>query len=287
MGVGRKLAESVQYFVSFAGSLGYAFYSSWKVSLAVLSICPFLVCSVYFLLKMNQTQTAHANATYAKAGSIVQTAISAIRTILSLNAVENVVDQYKEATQEACDGAVGQVWLVGLAYGAQFASFMLSYVVVTLFGTWLLYDNVEESGCDPSGTVFGNERCDPAGVEVYGALLGVSFGAAVLPQIAVSIEKFIGAREACFPALKVIRRSKEPQTDVDDTIDSLAHFRRGDSALPPYVIDSSSTSGGKPAVVMGDILFSNVQFSYPTRRETKFIEDFSLHIPAGKTVRHN
>ena len=191
-GVGRKLAESVQYFVTFAGAVGYAFYASWKVSLAVLGISPFLFVSVYFLLKMNQSQTARSNATYAHAGSIVNTAISSIRTILSLNAVERTIDEYKQATKEAHDGAVGQVWLVGLAYGSQFSSFMLSYVVVTLFGTWLLYDNVTESGCDPSGTVDTNERCDPAGVDVYGALMGISFGAAVLPQISVSFEKFMG-----------------------------------------------------------------------------------------------
>lgn len=199
-GVGRKLAEAIQYFVTFTGSLVFAFYSSWKVSLAVLAISPFLVLSVYFLLKMNQSQTARANATYARAGSIVNTAISAIRTILSLNAAERTIDEYKQATKEAHDGAVGQVWLVGLAYGSQFSSFMLSYVVVTLFGTWLLYDNVQDSGCDPSGTVEGNKSCDPSGVDVFGALMGVSFGAAVLPQISVSVEKFMG-KCTCFAFL--------------------------------------------------------------------------------------
>lgn len=184
--------EALQYFVTVGGSTGYAFYASWRVSLAVLAISPFLISSVYFLIKMNQSQTARSNATYARAGSIVNTAISSIRTILSLNAVQRTIDEYKDATKEAHDGAVGQVWLVGLAYGSQWSSFMLSYVVVTLFGTWLLYDSVVDSGCDPSGTVDTNERCDPAGVDVFGALMGISFGAAVLPQINVSLEKFTG-----------------------------------------------------------------------------------------------
>eukprot|EP00977_Amphora_coffeiformis_P013222 scaffold3408_cov129-Amphora_coffeaeformis.AAC.17 len=286
-GVGRKLAESVQYFINFVGATTYAFYASWKVSLAVLAISPILMCSVSFLLKMNQTQTARANATYARAGSIVTTAISSIRTILSLNAVDRTIEEYKEATTEAHDGAVGQVWLVGLAHGSQFASFMLSYVVVTLFGTWLLYDSVVDSGCDPSGTVEDNERCDPSGVDVFGALMGISFGAAILPQISVSMEKFNEAREACFPALKVIHRAKVTAGKKDgtsDQTDSLQLFHRGELELPPYVIDSSCDAGMKPSAVSGEIVFNDVSFAYPTRKEIPVFKGFSLTIPAGKTV---
>lgn len=315
-GVGRKLAESIQYFVTFAGSIIYAFYSSWQVSLAVLGITPFLSISVYFLLRMNQSQTARSNATYARAGSIVHTAITSLRTILSLNAVERIIDEYKQATKEAHDGAVSQVWLVGLAYGSQFSSFMLSYVVVTLFGTWLLYDNVLNTGCDPSGTVDGNERCDPAGVDVFGALMGVSFGAAVLPQISVSIEKFMGkcsieiagkmtrrdngclkfnlfilftgAREACYPALQVINRRRETTDAFKESVqddEALTGYHRGDSKLPPYIIDSSSPEGKKPSSVSGEISFHDVRFAYPTRKEVSVFDGLNLVIPAGKTVR--
>lgn len=295
-----------------SGSLVFAFYSSWQVSLAVLGITPFLVLSVSFLLKMNQSQIARSNATYARAGSIVSTAVSSIRTILSLNAAERTIDEYKAATKEAHDGAVEQVWLLGLAYGSQFASFMLSYVVVTLFGTWLLYDNVIDSGCDPSGTIDGNDRCDPSGVDVFGALMGVSFGAAVLPQISVSIEKFMGkfakppcllkstscqadlsldnffatgAREACYPALKVINRQKV--MDEDKTQNAPTTFRRGESELPPYVIDSSSNEGKTPETVSGEISFDNVSFAYPTRKENPVSQGFSLKIASGKTVSQN
>jgi ATP-binding cassette subfamily B (MDR/TAP) protein 1 len=191
-GVGRKLAESVQYLITFSGAMGYAFYSSWRVSLVVLTTTPFLFASVYFLLKMNNSQSARANATYARAGSIVNTAISSLRTILSLNAVERTISEYNAATREAHDGAVSQLWLLGIAYGSQFASFMLAYMAVTLYGTWLLYEEVTDNGCDPSGTVEGNSRCEPSGVDVFGALMGVSFAAAVLPQVSVSVEKFMG-----------------------------------------------------------------------------------------------
>jgi ATP-binding cassette subfamily B (MDR/TAP) protein 1 len=191
-GVGRKLAESVQFFTTFCGAMVYAFYADWRTSLAVLAVSPFMILSVLFLLKMNTSQTARANATYAKAGSIVSIAVSSIRTVLALNAVEKVIDLYQSATTEAYEGAVSEVWLVGLANGSNMASFLLSYVVVTLLGSYLLYDNVRDTGCDPSGTVDGVPTCDPAGVDVFGSLLAITFAAGVLPQVSVCVEAFIG-----------------------------------------------------------------------------------------------
>jgi ATP-binding cassette subfamily B (MDR/TAP) protein 1 len=164
-GVGRKLAEAVQFFVTFCGGIGYAFWSSWRVSLAVLAIAPFITVTAIFLVKVNTSVTSRANASYAKAGSIVSTSVSSIRTILALNAVDIMIGRFKEATKEAYDGAVSHVHWLGLATGSNLAAMLLSYLVVTLFGSFLLYDEVMENGCDPSGTVEDNDRCDPAGGE--------------------------------------------------------------------------------------------------------------------------
>ena len=80
-----------------------------------------------FMVKMNTTQTARANKTYAHAGSIVTTALGSLRTILSLNAVDRTIHQYQEATKEAYDGAVSQFWLVGLANGLVMCSYLIRY----------------------------------------------------------------------------------------------------------------------------------------------------------------
>ena len=37
-GVGAKLAQALQFLVTFLGGIGYAFYASWQISLAVLAI---------------------------------------------------------------------------------------------------------------------------------------------------------------------------------------------------------------------------------------------------------
>lgn len=94
-----------------------------------------------------------------------------------------------------------------MANGSNMAAMLLTYVV-TLFGSWLLYDQVMDNGCATSCTVDESERCDPAGVDGFSALFGVSFGAAVVPQTSTPIESIMEDRVACYPTFAVIQRRK-------------------------------------------------------------------------------
>ncbi|KAH6659132.1 ABC transporter [Truncatella angustata] len=50
------------------------------------------------------------------------------------------------------------------------------------------------------------------------------------------------------------------------------------------VIDPLDTSGERPAEIVGSLDFSHIRFSYPTRPKVTVLDDFSLHIPAGKVT---
>lgn len=238
------------------------------------------------LVKINTTQTARSNATYAEAGSIVYSTVSSIRTILSLNAIPVMVEKFAAATQKAFEGAAGLAYLMGLANGGLMGSFLLSYIGITLYGSYLLYGAVRGSGCDPSGTVPDAMYCDPKGVDVFGALMGITFAAAVLPQVSVSVEAITGARAACHSALQTMKRQvgdEDPEPDAGDE-ESPKQAGRTHLPLPKYVIDSSSDEGLKPSSVDGELIFDNVTFAYPTRPETDVFTGFNLKVEAGKTV---
>ncbi len=57
-------------------------------------------------------------------------------------------------------------------------SFICLYAVLALYGTALLYREIADNGCDPSGGVIGNETCESNGPGVFGAMLGVAFAGA-------------------------------------------------------------------------------------------------------------
>ena len=304
-GVGNKLGLFIQFTVTFLGSVFYAFWSSWQTSLVVLVTVPFMAMSGSFLVKLTTTQSQRANAAYATAGSIVYTTVTHMRTILSLNGAPTMIQRFEAGTTKAYNEAVEQVKWLGVANGSLMSSFFLSSVAVPLYGGYLLYDQVRESGCDPSGAVPGVETCDPAGVDILGANFGIFFAASVLPQISTTLEAFTAARAACFLALQVMNRKLDDDNDDADgrattTADKPATAKTEEAApirrqagnvlstnlaaMPKYAIDSLSPAGKKIEQVKGEIEFQNVSFAYPTRRETNVFESFSLKMEAGKTI---
>jgi len=298
-GVGRKLGEGLQFTVTLIGGLVYAFYSSWQNSLLILALLPVIAASTLFMLKANTSQTSNATKSYAEAGAIAYSTVSSIRTVLSLNACEIMLDKFRAATEKAYRQASSYVMYVGLGNGLMMGSFLLSYVLLTLFGSFLLYDQIKKDGCDPSGAIDGNDTCSPSARDVFGSLMGVMFAAAGLPQISVAFEGLSNAKAACFPAMVAIKRSTENSGNIDgakagaDSFDDEHkeegkmkedYLKRPEIPLPPYVIDSSSPDGLQPSTTEGKIEFKNVNFSYPTRSETTIFQDFSLEIEAGKTV---
>mmetsp|Transcript_3600 Transcript_3600/g.7957 ORF Transcript_3600/g.7957 Transcript_3600/m.7957 type:complete len:1436 (+) Transcript_3600:181-4488(+) len=235
-GVGRKMGEGFQFFITMIGGFAYGFYSSWKVSLVILTTLPFMSISALFLMRMVASQSSAASEGYEKAGEIAYAAVSAIRTILSLNAVGVTIDKYKGATKEACDTATKREWALGLANGAVMGSMLLGYIAITLFGMWVLYDAVMNTGCDPSNAVPYNEPCPTTGMDVLGSLMGISFAAMGLPQISGAAESMVSARGAAYPVFVLKRRC---DGDYNDDFD-------------PNVLLDDSTVGGTAKKVFSE-----------------------------------
>jgi len=191
-GLGRKCGEGVQFLVTGVGGLAYAFYSSWQVALVILAAVPFVSIAAILLLKLNQTKGARAGKTYKTAGGIAYQAVSSVKTVYSLTAVKEMVNQYKDATAEAFASSMSLVLKLGLANGkfilqlngffsiknlilyfvlsfyagTMLGSFLFLYCILTLYGTFLLYNDTRSSGCDPSGAVPNQTACVNSGADV-------------------------------------------------------------------------------------------------------------------------
>jgi len=288
-GTGRKLAEGVQFTATVLGGFIYAFYASWRISLVILAAVPVMLAASIFMMSMTTKQTERKNKNYEETGGIVYNTIGAIRTVFSLNAADKMIVDFKAATQKAQDSAISFTYWIGFGNGAMMGSFIVSYVALTLYGSFLLYRQVRGEGCDPSNVVATNVTCDVVGTDVFGALMGVSFGAMGLAQIAGAAEAFTGARAACYPAILAINRKLgadyEENVPVEDPESADADVaQKKDIPLPKYLIDSSSDLGKKPNSVDGDLVFHDVSFAYPTRPDSLVFDNMSLRVKAGQTV---
>ena len=120
-----------------------------------------------------------------------------------------------------------------------------------------------------------------------GALLGITLGAAGIPQVSLAIEAFSNARMACSPTINVMGRKLEK--DMDDTTRTKASSKSVSCStlatnLPKYEIDSSCTDGRYASSLTGEICFNDVSFSYPSRPESLVFDNFALKLNPGQTV---
>ena len=182
-------------------------------------------------------------------------------------------------------------------------SFLLLYCILTLFGTFLLYRDIEDTGCDPSGGVPNNETCSNAGPDVFGAMLGVAFAAQGISQFGNFSEAFTQARVAAYDALLAIHRKpgtpeekiyvKQGEADIGTT----SHSKKSGAAsaledggkiikaiIPKYEIDSTSEGGLKPKDIRGHVAFKEVRFTYPTRPNERILNGLSTTIDPGQCV---
>ena len=182
------------------------------------------------------------------------------------------------------------------------AAFLMLYAILTLYGTNLLYRDVEETGCDPSDGVVGNKTCDNAGPDLFGAMLGVAFAAQGISQFGNFGEAFTQARVAVYEALKAINRQPGAPEEIlyktEDDKDMLGSTNRSSRSrekdaekgeemvvraiLPKYVIDSTSKVGKKLKEIHGNISIQNVHFAYPTRPYESVLKGLSVDIQAGQ-----
>lgn len=295
-GTGRKLGEGIQFTTTFVGGIAFAFYSSWKVAFVILGILPLVSLAGFAVMTINQTKGARASAAYSIAGGTAYATVSSIKTVLSLNAVLEMISQYKDATMEAFKQSVAPLVKQGFAFGSMLSSFICLYGVLTLFGSFLIYQDVASNGCDPSDSGYGT-GCANSGPDVFGAMLGVAFAAQGVSQVGNFIETFTACRVAVYPAMQAMRRKigapsemiyteKEGRDEkgVKSTSSDPESGSRLRAILPEYRIDARSKEGMKPSKVVGRLEFCNVQFSYPTRPNNPVLKGLNLVIEEGKTT---
>jgi ATP-binding cassette, subfamily B (MDR/TAP), member 1 len=99
------------------GGLGFAFYASWQIAFVVLGVVPLIGVAAISVLTLNQGKSSRAAKSYRKAGAVAYSSVSAIKTVLSLNAVPAMIHKYTEATQEAYQSAISVLVKQGVANG--------------------------------------------------------------------------------------------------------------------------------------------------------------------------
>nr|QUF59438.1 ATP-binding cassette transporter Abcb1-like1-2 [Brachionus angularis] len=141
--------EAVKYGISFKASdfiilmiraiacaiLGLAV--AWKFSIVFLTLLPFMIKSTHLMVNMIRKITILEFSAYGRAGSIVQEALSSIRTVLAFGVQKSSIKKYSERLDHAENMAKKKGLYSGFFGGISNGLMTLSFPIGIVYGIYL------------------------------------------------------------------------------------------------------------------------------------------------------
>ncbi|KAK4754989.1 hypothetical protein SAY87_008746 [Trapa incisa] len=180
--IGEVLGEKVPIFLMhmsvFVSGLAFSTYFSWRLSLVafpllLLLIIPGMIYGKYLLYLSKKSHTE-----YAKANTVIEQALSSIKTVYSFTLEKRIIDKYSEILERTTRLGVRMGIAKGLAVGSTGLSFAI-WAFLAWYGSRLVMYKGESGG-----------RIYAAGVSFI--LCGLSLGMA-LPDVKYFIEATVAA----------------------------------------------------------------------------------------------
>lgn len=139
------MAHFIHHIFTFICGYVVGFIRSWKVSLVVLAVTPLtMLCGIIYKA-VYVGLTTKEEASYRKAGSVAEQAISSVRTVLSFVAEDSLTSRYSELLGTT----VSLGTITGFAKGAG-----MGVIYFVTYSTWALafwYGSILVSNGDITG----------------------------------------------------------------------------------------------------------------------------------------
>ncbi|KAK8735748.1 hypothetical protein OTU49_005300 [Cherax quadricarinatus] len=244
-GIGEKVGMFLFFMTIFLASIINAFIHGWELTLVILSVFPILGIATGIIAKVQSSLSNVEMKEYARAGSIAEEAISAIRTVVAFGGENKEVSRYDANLVHAKKAGVKRGLMTGFGMGLMWFIIYAAYSLAFYYGTGLILKSRE-----------GDGSFDPAKLIIV--FFSVLMGAMNVGQAAPYVEAFSVARGAASTIFDIIERKS--------------------------TIDPTSSDGERPPTVEGIIEMKDVHFNYPSRPDVKILQGIDLKIEPGQTV---
>ncbi|NXT21654.1 MDR1 protein, partial [Syrrhaptes paradoxus] len=192
-GIGDKMGLLVQSVTTFLAGFIVGLIRGWKLTLVILAVSPVLGLSAAIWAKVLSSFTDKEQAAYAKAGSVAEEVLAAVRTVIAFGGQEKEIKRYHKNLEDAKRIGIRKAITSNISIGAAFFLIYASYALAFWYGTTLVISDDYTIG------------------RVLTVFFSVLIGAFSIGQTAPSIEAFASARGAAYAIFNII--DNEPQID--------------------------------------------------------------------------
>ena len=245
LGVGEKFGTLVESISTFITGLIISFLSSWKLTLIILCVSPFLaLCTIYMITSSRKSLSLSRKA-YETAGGIAEEVLYNIKTVVSFSHFDFEKQRfgYYADLVRQFDAKAGFKYAIATA-GVNFFSF-LSYFVCILYARSLLSKE-------------NNNNIKPGDIMTVclSTIMAISSFGMMAPNISI-------IQEACIA-------SSDYFTLVDRKIN---------------IIESESNYMPSRDTIKGRIEFKNIDFIYPSdENKRKILDGLNLVFEPGQKI---
>ncbi|XP_055840861.1 multidrug resistance protein homolog 65-like [Episyrphus balteatus] len=224
-----------------------SFVYGWKLTLAISSYIPLVLCSNYIVAKYQSKLTIREQDSYVVAGSLVEEIIGAVRTVVAFGGEKLESERFDKLLLPAHKASKLKGVFTGT--GDAITRSMLFFAVASAFYYGVILVLEDRGKTDPEYT--------PAVLMI--AFFGILVGADHIARCSPFLDNFSSARGSALPIYEVIDSS----TNID-----------------PMSADGKILNYG----LKGDIEFQDVFFRYPSREDVIVLRGLNLKVEAGQTV---
>ena len=249
MGIGEKFGQIITMCSQCIVAFVFAFITSWKLTLVMLCIAPFIIIDVLVLVNALRTGIIMGRKTWEKAGGLAEEMLYNIKTVASFANFEYETRRFDEKVELVYQLDLGTVYRLALCIGFLIFFLNISFVIAIVYGRTLIKKEINT-----------NKGRDFTGADVMTAafctLMGIMGIGLTAPNLKI-VQESCTATSDYFTLYE-----REPQMDYSQSVEK-----------PPR------------ETIQGRIEFRDVKFIYPSDPNERVILDhLNLVFEPGKKV---
>ncbi|KAF9977122.1 Multidrug resistance protein 1, partial [Actinomortierella ambigua] len=195
--VSQIMRLSVNTLVTVVLSLGFAFSTSWRLTLVVLALIPVMAASQYFALGSLAGFSQKSKKAYEMSGRVAAEAIGNIRTVVTLAKEDRFEERYEQVTRKPHAYATRRAWLGSFGHALSQAIMFWAYAL----GFYAGYRFIENKDMEPQ--------------ELFTTMFYVIFLAMGLGQMATQMPKFFKGKESAINVFELLDKKTTIDADKD------------------------------------------------------------------------
>uniref|UniRef100_A0A0E0JMT7 MDR-like ABC transporter n=1 Tax=Oryza punctata TaxID=4537 RepID=A0A0E0JMT7_ORYPU len=209
--LGEKVGKYIQVLTAFAGGFVIGFIRGWMLALVVMACIPPSIFSFAIVSRLRAQISGRTQASYSKAGNVVEQAIGSIRTVASFNGEKRAIAMYNTLIKKAYKATIMEGIIGGFGIGSIFFVVYCSYSLAFWYGAKLIISKGYTGG------------------QVINVVFAILTGSMAIGNASPSISAIAEGRSAAHRLFEIIDR--EPKIDISGTSGIILEDIKGDVEL--------------------------------------------------------